>query len=140
MFNKVILIGNLTRDVSLSYTTSGQAVAKCGLAVTEKFKSNGETKEKVLFVDFTIWGKSAEIANQYLSKGSKILIEGSLVLDQWGKDGQKHSKHSINVESFKMLDSKGDKQDSGSGQQERRRESKPKQPKIEIQDDDDIPF
>jgi single-strand DNA-binding protein len=106
MFNKVILIGNLTRDVELRYLPSGQALAKCGIATNRRFKdSSGMQKDETMFIDFTVWGRSAEIANQYLKKGSKVLIEGRLTLEQWSdQNGQRRSKHSITVENLKMLD------------------------------------
>ncbi len=110
MFNKVILIGNLTRDVELRYLPSGQALAKCGIATNRRFKdASGAQKDETMFVDFTVWGRSAEVANQYLRKGSRVLLEGRLVLEQWtDQSGQKRSKHSITVENLKMLDRKGE--------------------------------
>ena len=108
MFNKLILVGNLTRDIELKYTSgSNTALAKTAIATTRKFTANGEKKEEVCFVDVTFFGRSAEIANQYLRKGSKCLIEGRLMFEQWtDKEGQKRSKHSVTVESMQMLDSK----------------------------------
>jgi single-strand DNA-binding protein len=114
MFNKVILVGNLTRDIELRYTQGGMAIANAAIATSRKFTSNGEKKEEVCFVDITFFARSAEIANQYLRKGSKVLIEGRLNFDQWvDQNGQKRSKHSVAVETMQMLDSKGDNQ-SGS--------------------------
>lgn len=109
MYNKVILVGNLTRDIEMKFSQAGMAIAKTAIATSRKFKSNtGEQKEEVCFVDITFFGRSAEIANQYLHKGSKILVEGRLQFDQWSdQNGQKRSKHSIAVESMQMLDSKG---------------------------------
>lgn len=107
MFNKVIIVGNLTRDIELRYTPNGTAIAKCGIASTRKWNDNGQTREETMFIDFSIFGKQAEIAQKYLHRGSKVLIEGRLNLEQWtDKNGQKRSKHSIAVESFKMLDGK----------------------------------
>ncbi len=107
MFNKIILLGNLTRDIELKYTQQGSAIANTAIATTRKFTSNGEKKEEVCFVDIAFFGRSAEVANQYLRKGSKILVEGRLKLDQWNdQQGQKRSKHSVIVETMKMLDSK----------------------------------
>ena len=81
----------------------------------EVYSSNGEKKEEVCFVDITFFGRSAEVANQYLRKGSKILVEGRLSFDQWtDQNGQKRSKHSVIVETMQMLDSKGDNQNNGS--------------------------
>ena len=108
MLNKVILIGNLTRDIELRYTPTGTAIAKTGLAVNSRFKGqNGEQKDETMFIDLTIFGRSAEIANQYLGKGRKVLAEGRLVLEQWtDQNGQNRSKHSIAVESIEFLDKK----------------------------------
>jgi len=107
MFNKLILMGNLTRDIELRYTNGGTALAKTSIATTRKFTSNGEKKEEVCFVDITFFGRSAEVANQYLRKGSKCLVEGRLMFEQWtDQSGQKRSKHSVAVESMQMLDSK----------------------------------
>jgi single-strand DNA-binding protein len=111
MYNKVILVGNLTRDIELRYSQSGMGIAKTAIATSRKFTSNGEKKEEVCFVDITFFGRSAEIANQYLRKGSKILVEGRLNFEQWvDQNGQKRSKHSVTVETMQMLDSKGDSQ------------------------------
>lgn len=109
MYNKIILVGNLTRDVEVKYTSSGMAIATIGLASNRKFKSQtGEQKDETLFVDVTFFGRQAEIVNQYLRKGSKILVEGRLKLDMWtAQDGTKRSKHSVTAESMTMLDSKG---------------------------------
>jgi len=109
MFNKVILVGNLTRDIELRYSQAGMGIANTAIATTRKFTSNGEKKEEVCFVDITFFARSAEVANQYLRKGSKILVEGRLNFDQWtDQNGQKRSKHSVVVETMQMLDSKGD--------------------------------
>ena len=110
MYNKVVMIGNLTRDIELRYLPSGSAVAKSAVATSHKYKAQtGEQKEEVCFLDFSVFGKSAEILNQYVRKGSKVLLEGRLALEQWtAQDGSKRSKHSLRVESFKFLDSKAD--------------------------------
>jgi single-strand DNA-binding protein len=114
MFNKIILVGNLTRDIELRYTNGGTALAKTAIATTRKFSTNGEKKEEVCFVDITFFGRSAEVANQYLRKGSKCLVEGRLMFEQWtDQQGQKRSKHSVTVESMQMLDSKSDSQNGG---------------------------
>ena len=113
MYNKVILVGNLTRDIELRYSQGGMAIANAGLATSRKFTLNGEKKEEVCFVDITFFARSAEVANQYLRKGSKILVEGRLNFDQWvDQSGQKRSKHSVVVETMQMLDSKGAAQES----------------------------
>ena len=114
MYNKVILVGNLTRDIELRYSQSGMGIANTAIATSRKFTTNGEKKEEVCFVDITFFARSAEIANQYLRKGSKILVEGRLNFDQWvDQNGQKRSKHSVVVETMQMLDSKGDNQGGG---------------------------
>ncbi|MCD6172880.1 MAG: single-stranded DNA-binding protein [Sulfurimonas sp.] len=115
MFNKIILVGNLTRDIELRYAQSGTAIAKTAIATSRKFTSNGEKKEEVCFVDITFFGRSGEIANQYLRKGSKILVEGRLNFEQWvDQNGQKRSKHSVIAETMQMLDSKGQTEGGGS--------------------------
>lgn len=114
MFNKIILVGNLTRDIELHYSQGGMGIAKTAIATSRKFTSNGEKKEEVCFVDITFFGRSAEVANQYLRKGSKILVEGRLNFEQWvDQNGQKRYKHSVTVETMQMLDSKGDTSDMG---------------------------
>ena len=103
MFNKIVLVGHLTRDIELRYTQSGAAIGSCGIAVTHKYTLNGEKREETCFIDITFFGKQAEIANQYLGKGSKLLVEGRLKFDQWqDNNGQNRSKHSIAVESMEM--------------------------------------
>ena len=108
MYNKLVLQGNLTRDIELKYLQSGSAIANSSIAVNKKYKTqSGEQKEKILFLELTFFGKTAEIANQYVRKGSKVLLDGELVFDQWvAQDGTKRSKHSLAVSSLVMLDSK----------------------------------
>jgi len=107
-FNKVILLGNLTRDIEVKYLQSGMAVADVGLAVNERRKSQtGEWIEETVFVDITMWGRTAEVAGEYLSKGSPVLIEGRLKLDTWEKEGQKHSKLRVTCDRMQMVGSKG---------------------------------
>ena len=112
MFNKIILVGNLTRDVEMKYTQGAMAIAKTAIATSRKFKSNtGEQKEEICFIDITFFGRSAEVANQYLRKGSKILVEGRLAFDQCSdQNGQTRSKHSVNVDVMQML---GNKESAG---------------------------
>ncbi len=114
MYNKIILVGNLTRDIELKYSQGGMAIAKTGIATNRKFKKqNGEMADETMFVDITFFGRSGEVANQYLRKGSKVLIEGRLMLDQWtDQNRQKRSKHSINVDTMQMLDSRGESSSS----------------------------
>ena len=108
-FNKVILIGNLTRDVELRHTAGNQAVAKIGLATNRRWKTpDGETREETMFIDCEAWGKTAEFVSQYFAKGRPILIEGRLKLDQWEdkETKAKRSKHVVVVENATFVDSK----------------------------------
>ena len=105
-FNRVILVGNLTRDVELRYIPSGTAVTDITLAVNERVKRNDQWVEEAHFFDVTLWGRTAEVASEYLSKGSSVLIEGRLRLDRWEKDGQKSSKVRITGEKMQFLGSK----------------------------------
>ena len=116
-FNRVILVGNLTRDVELKYLQSGSAVAEIGLAVNDRRKNQqtGEWIEEPVFVDITLWGRTAEIASEYLSKGSPVLIEGRLKYDTWEKDGQKRSKLRVVGESLQMLGQRGGGGGGGGG-------------------------
>jgi single-strand DNA-binding protein len=106
MYNQIQLIGHLTRDIEVRYAQSGTTVASTGIATSHKWKDqSGQQKEEVMFIDVTFFGKSGEIANQYLHKGSKVFISGRLKLDQWtGQDGTKRSKHAVVVQEMKMLD------------------------------------
>jgi single-strand DNA-binding protein len=117
-FNKVILAGNLTRDPELRYTPTGTAIAKFGLAINRKWRdsSSGEMKEDVTFVDVDVFGKSAETVGQYMKKGSAILIEGRLKLDQWEdkQTQQKRSRLGVVAESFTFLGS-GQPREGGGG-------------------------
>ena len=112
-FNKVILLGNLTRDVEVRYTPSGTAVSEVGLAVNDRRKdAAGNWVDETTFVDVTLWGRQAEVAGEYLGKGSPVLIEGRLKLSQWEKDGQKRSKLSVVAENMRMLGGKGERKDA----------------------------
>jgi len=104
-YNRVILVGNLTRDPQLRYIPNGTPVADLGLAVNNRYKnSNGEWVEEPTFVDITLWARTAEVASEYLSKGSPVLIEGRLKLDTWEtSDGQKRSKLKVVGERMQML-------------------------------------
>lgn len=119
MFNRVVLLGNLTRDIELRYLPSGSAVATTGIATNRRFKKqDGSQGEEVMFIDITFFGRSAEIANQYLSRGKKLLIEGRLKLDSWtDNQGVKRSKHSIHVETLQMIDSQRNAQEETPQQQ-----------------------
>ncbi len=116
-FNRVILIGNLTRDPQLSYLPSQTPVVESGIAVNRRWKSKeGEKKEETCFVDWRAYGKQAETLNKYVKKGDPILLEGRLQLDTWeSKDGQKRSKHRVIVENFQFLGSSENKEQSSAG-------------------------
>lgn len=112
-YNKVILCGNLTRDPEMKYTAKGTAIARLGLAVNRKWKTeSGEMKEEVTFIDVDAFGKQAETLSQYLSKGRALLMEGRLKLDQWEdkKTNEKRSKLFVVLESFTFIDSGGKKE------------------------------
>ncbi|MEM9659864.1 MAG: single-stranded DNA-binding protein [Planctomycetota bacterium] len=102
-FNRVILVGNLTRDPELRYIPSGTAVTEIGLAVNDRVKRNDQWVDETTFVDVTLWARTAEVANEYLTKGSPVLIEGRLKLDTWEKDGQKRSKLRVVADRMQML-------------------------------------
>jgi single-strand DNA-binding protein len=106
-YNRVILMGNLTRDVELRYTPSSVPVCDIGLAVNDRVKRGNEWVDEATFVDVTLWGRTAEIAAEYLSKGSAVFIEGRLKLDQWEQDGQKRSKLKVVGERLQLLGAKG---------------------------------
>jgi single-strand DNA-binding protein len=116
-FNKVILIGNVTREPELRYLQSGMAVIDIGLAVSEKRKNAaGEWIEETTFVDVTLWGRTAEVAGEYLTKGSPAFIEGHLKLDTWEQQGQKRSKLKVVGEKLQLL---GNKSKTSAGQSPR---------------------
>lgn len=111
-FNRVILVGNMTRDVELRYTPQGTAVTEIGLAVNDRVKRNDQWVDETTFVDVTLWGRTAEVASEYTGKGSSILIEGRLKLDTWEKDGKKNYKLRVIGEKLQML---GARRGGGSG-------------------------
>ena len=106
-FNKIILVGNLTRDPELRYTPSGAAVATLGIATNRRYTTSGGTvQEETCFVDVVAWQKQAETAAEYLKKGRLVLIEGRLTFRSWeGQDGGKHSKHEVVAERIQFLPS-----------------------------------
>ena len=118
-FNKVLLMGNLTRDVEIRHTSSNTAVGNFGLAVNRRYKTqSGDQREEVTFIDCEAWGRTAEVMSQYLAKGRSVFIEGRLKLDQWEdrNGGGKRSKLSVVVENFQFVDSgQGGGQGSGGG-------------------------
>jgi len=146
-FNKVILLGNLTRDPEVRYTPKGSAVADLGIAVNRQYTlENGEKREEVTFVDVTFWGRTAEVAGEYLKKGRPVFIEGRLQLDTWDdkQSGQKRSKLKVIGETMQMLGSRGGAADTGDEGDRSARSAKPtaapKPPGPSEPDDDEIPF
>ena len=127
--NKVLLMGNLTRDIEMRNLPSGMAVAAFGLAVNRKWKNQqGEQQEEVTFIDLEAFGKPAEVMNQFLRKGSGVFIEGRLQLDQWtDKEGNKRQKMKVVVNEFQFID--GKPADQGHSQQPPQRQGKPQERK-----------
>jgi single-strand DNA-binding protein len=116
-FNKVLLVGNLTRDPELKSTPSNQSVAQIGLAVNRNYQTKeGEKREETTFVDCEAWGRTAEVMCQYLAKGRPVLVEGRLKLDQWqDKDGNNRSKLKVVIENFQFLGGRGEGGQGGGG-------------------------
>lgn len=158
--NKVMLIGNLTRDPEIKYTPKGMAIAELGLAINRNYTTeSGEKREETTFVDVTLWGRQAEIAKEYLSKGRPVYIEGRLTLDTWDdkQTGQKRSKMRVTGETMQFLGSRGDGGGGGgshSGPSEEYDQrppsrapsgggappSRPRPPAPAVDEEDDIPF
>jgi single-strand DNA-binding protein len=136
-FNKVILLGNLTRDPQLSFLPSNTPVVELGMAVNRTFKKqDGSKGEEVCFVDCQMFGKRAEVINKYVHKGDQLLVEGRLKLDQWdAQDGSKRSKLRVMIESFEFM-SKLDGKSEGQPQQQRDNNQEPKDEGFT----EDIPF
>jgi single-strand DNA-binding protein len=109
-YNRIILVGNLTRDPQLKYLPSQTQVVEFGLAVNHKFKSQGQDREEVLFIDCACFGKGAEIINTYCHKGKPLLVEGRLKLDTWEdkQGGGKRSKHTVVVDNFQLMGGRSD--------------------------------
>lgn len=147
-YNKVLLMGNLTRDIEMRFTSGNQPVANIGLAVNRRYKTKeGETRDETTFVDCEAWGRTAEVMNEYLSKGKPVFIEGRLKLDQWtDKEGQNRSKMRVVVENFQFIDSKGGggsgggDSDGGGSSYSNARSSGGGAPVHEPISEDDIPF
>ena len=116
-YNKVLLMGNLTRDVQLKSLPSGQPVAEIAIAINRKYKTkDGQDREEVTYVDCECWGPRAEVINKYFSKGKPIFIEGRLKLDSWeDKDGQKRSKMRVVIDDFQFVEGRGGGSGGGDG-------------------------
>ena len=117
MYNKVILIGNLTKDPELRYTPQGTPVCSLRLACSTKYKSSDSMKEETLFIDVVVWGKQGESCGQYLNKGSSALVEGRLQERRWESDGQQRSKFEVVAQTVRFLSAKRSaSQGSGGGE------------------------
>jgi single-strand DNA-binding protein len=149
-FNKVILLGNLTRDPEVRYTPKGTAVTELGMAVNRVYTAeNGEKREETTFVDITLWGRTAEIAGEYLKKGRPVFIEGRLQLDTWDdkQSGQKRSKLKVVGEGLQLIGSRpgggaagGGGDEEGSGAPRASKSAPPPKAAPAAPDDDEIPF
>lgn len=145
-FNRVILMGNLTRDPVLRHIPTGTAVTDIVMAVNDRRKSTtGEWVDETTFVDITLWGRTAEIASEYLSKGSPVLIEGRLKLDMWETDGQKRSKLKVIGEKMSLIGGGGGNRGGGgddgySRPSRSQQQSAPQDYYDGPPPDDDVPF
>lgn len=150
--NRVLLIGNLTRDPEVRYTPKGTAVTDIGMAINRVFTSeDGERREEVTYVDVVLWARLAEIAGQYLKKGRPVFIEGRLQLDTWDdkQTGQKRSRMRVVAENLQLLGSRGESEGGPTGPAPARRPatgttqsppaSQPRDPDLDVEPDD-IPF
>ena len=144
--NKVMLMGNLTRDVELRYTPQGTALAEFSLAISRSWKgTDGEKKDEVTFVDCQAWARGAEVISQYTKKGAPLYVEGRLKLEQWeGKDGQKRSRMRVVVESFQFLGSKpsAERAEAGAHREEppKPEAARPSEPPPAYPPSENIPF
>ena len=150
-FNKVILLGNLTRDPEVRYTPKGSAVCDLGLAVNRNYTlDNGEKREEVTFVDVVLWGRLAEIAGEYLKKGRPVFIEGRLQMDSWDdkQTGQKRTKLRVVGETMQLLGSRPGGASGGTAGSEAPEAERPPRaaaksaaaPAQSAPDEDEIPF
>jgi single-strand DNA-binding protein len=154
--NKVLLMGNLTRDPEVRYTPKGTAVGDLAIAVNDSYKAqDGTVKETVTYIDIEVWGRQAETCKQYLQKGRPVFIEGQLRLDQWEQEGQKKSKLKVRADRVQFLGSPpgrtGGTYSGGGGRSTDSDASEPARPsrpaasaseeaRPPLQDEDDIPF
>lgn len=148
-YNRIVMVGNLTRDPELKYTSGGTALCKFGIATSRQFKrKNGEGGEEVCFITCVAWARTGEVIAEHMKKGSQILVEGRLTFSTWqGKDNQKHSKHEISVENFTFL---GRPKGQGGESPPRTREEEVSQESAAIEDtqdplpgddeEDEVPF
>lgn len=106
--NSVIIVGRLTRDIEIKYTNSGTEIGKLGIAVNRRVKKNDQWTEEVSFFDVTVWGKTAEALQPYLTKGKQIGVDGELRQNRWEQEGQKRSRVEISANNIQLLGSKSD--------------------------------
>ena len=151
-FNKVMVMGNITRDIEVRYTPKGTAVTDLGVATNRRVKQGEEWVDEVTFVDVTLWGRTAELAGQYLSKGRPVFIEGRLQMDTWtdSQTGKQRSKLKVVGENMQFLGSGGNQGGGGNSQPPARQQERPAPPQQGgaatsstdnfDDDDDDIPF
>ena len=138
MYSSTTIVGNLSKDIALTYVPSGTAVAKTSIAYSDGFGENKKTH----FIDVVVWGKTAEAFNNYCKKGSKVLLVGVVQLEQWtAQDGSSRSRHSLRVEEMKMLDSKPSDGNSQQSQPKQYQKQVANIPEIYIDDDSsEVPF
>jgi single-strand DNA-binding protein len=132
-YNSVVLVGNVTRDPEVKFLQSGTAVCDLGLAINERVKRGDDYVDEPVFVDVTLFGRTAEVAGEYLAKGAPVLIAGRLKYEQWEKDGQKRSKLKVVAEKLQMLGGKPRSEDS-----QERQERPQEQSQVPV--GDEIPF
>ena len=138
MYSSTTIVGNLSKDIALTYVPSGTAVAKTSIAYSDGFGENKKTH----FIDVVVWGKTAEAFNNYCKKGSKVLLVGVVQLEQWtAQDGSSRSKHSLRVEEMKMLDSKPSGVQSQQSQPKQYQKPEVYIPELDVDmDDSTVPF
>jgi single-strand DNA-binding protein len=147
--NRVFLMGNLTKDIELRYTPSGMAVTDLRLAVNERVKDGDSWTEKAMFLDVTVWGRQAETCDQYLGKGSSVMVEGRLQMDEWTdkQDGGKRSRLKVVASRVQFMGSpreegarSGPRQDTGRNAPPADGPPDSDEPAPDLQDDDNLPF
>ena len=137
MYSSTTIVGNLSKDIALTYVPSGTAVAKTSIAYSDGFGENKKTH----FIDVVVWGKTAEAFSNYCKKGSKVLLVGVVQFEQWtAQDGSSRSRHSLRVEEMKMLDSKPNDGNSQHSQPKQYQKQVANIPELDIDDDSSVPF
>jgi single-strand DNA-binding protein len=141
--NKVLLLGNVTRDPEVRYTPKGSAVCDLGIAVNRAYTTDsGEKREEVTFVDVTLWGRTAEVASEYLKKGRPVFIEGRLQMDTWDdkQTGQKRTRLRVVAENMQLLGGRPSGGSAEAGGESRQTSAPPKKSAAPEADEDEIPF